>query len=205
VIDLPPFAIARYPLTIAEWSCAVAAGAVKLPIDGGGQRKRDHTHFSAQPLGQAVTDISWQQANDYAQWLAALTGMPWRLPTEAEWEKAARGTDGRALPWGDEWDPQRVITTLTVGQCPAGASPYGVQDLVGTALQWTNSMYRTYPYASSTPPDGHDHVLHGAQWLSADYHSADDARDLMHVAQRRHARRGCLYESGIQSTRLALG
>ena len=77
---------------------------------------------------------NWFQAYWYTQWLVALTGQLWRLPTEAEWERAAKGTDNRRYPWGNEWDPESVQSRLSkekiwgcgpIGIHPQGASPYG--------------------------------------------------------------------------------
>jgi formylglycine-generating enzyme required for sulfatase activity len=148
-----PFAINQYPVTVAEYACAVRAKAVREPprreyhgtvVDWPSQLQRpDHPAVS----------VSWHDATAYARWLARVTHQAWRLPTEAEWEKAARGTDARIYPWGDAFDSARCNTsesgigsTAPVGSYPNGASPYGAQDMAGNVREWTSSLYKPYPY-----------------------------------------------------------
>lgn len=91
-----------------------------------------------------VVLVSQLDAKAYARWLSERTGQLWRLPTELEWEKAARGDDGRWFPWGDEYDPSRLnshdagpFDTTPVGRFAASASPYGLEDAAGQVFEWT--------------------------------------------------------------------
>jgi len=93
-----------------------------------------------------VVLVSYEDATAYAQWLSTQTGKYWRLPTEVEWELAARGLDGRAYPWGNTFNPAKANTadlgphdTLPVGSFPRGASPFGVLDMAGQVYEWTTT------------------------------------------------------------------
>jgi len=137
-----------------------------------------------------VVGVSWYESVAYANWLAERTGLILRLPTEAEWEKAARGTDGRIYPWGNAWDGGRLNYcdvnctydwadkaqddgyqyTAPVGSFVGGASPYGVLDMAGNVWEWANDWYDSGYYAGSSvrnpqgPETGDRRVLRGGSW-----------------------------------------
>ncbi len=104
----------------------------------------------APPAGREdhpVVLVSHGDARAYAAWLSQETGQGWRLPTEAEWEKAARGTDGRRFPWGEAFEPGYLnshdagpFDTVPVGSFPQGASPFGLLDAAGQVFEWTGSV-----------------------------------------------------------------
>jgi formylglycine-generating enzyme required for sulfatase activity len=124
--------------------------------------------FSEGQEAHPVSGVSWEDANGYCESVSK------RLPTEAEWEKAARGTDGLTYPWGNEFDSGRVNTeeaekkgTLPVGQYSVGASPYGAYDMAGNVAEWTASWYAAYPGNSSPDPDYGStfKTLRGGSWF----------------------------------------
>jgi len=158
-VVLPTYYIARYPVTVAQFRAFVEASG----YEWGGRNR---------PQGAAnhpIVHVSWHDAVAYCNWLTAClrewSGTPeslktllhtegWRviLPSEAEWEKAACGTDGRAYPWGNDPDPDRanygstdINTTSAVGCFPQGVSPYGVEDLVVTSWSGLGAWRVTIP------------------------------------------------------------
>ncbi|MBI4525901.1 MAG: SUMF1/EgtB/PvdO family nonheme iron enzyme [Deltaproteobacteria bacterium] len=106
-----------------------------------------------------VVLVSLDDATSYCAWVGKKMKRAYRLPTEAEWEKAARGTDGRIFPWGDEWHPsylnsgESIGSTTPVSRFPKGRSPYGLYDVIGNVFEWTAS-----------PWDEKSYILKGCSW-----------------------------------------
>lgn len=106
-----------------------------------------------------VVLVSVDDARAYCAWTGKKTKREYRLPTEIEWEKAARGTDGRIFPWGNRWNPnnlnsgERFRSTTSVNRFPLGMSPYGVYDMIGNVFEWTASKW-----------DDKNSVVKGCSW-----------------------------------------
>lgn len=151
---LPGYYLAKTPVTHAQYHTFLRATGREAP-EGWDWVK--HTP----PRGKEdhpVFNVSWYDALAYCQWLSEVTGKSYGLPSEAEWEKGARGTDGRIYPWGNQWDATRCniaeggkIVTTSVGTYPQGASPYGLLDIAGNVWEWTRSLWGDYPYPTHEP------------------------------------------------------
>ena len=159
-LHLDTFWISRVPITNAQY---------RFFVEATGQAPPRHWENGRPPKGKEshpVVNVSWRDALAYCEWLSGATGKQITLPSEAEWEKAARGDrDRREYPWGDEWDATRCNNyelglgdTTPVGIFPEGASPYGVLDLAGNVWEWTRSHFRKYPY---DPGDGRENLEAG--------------------------------------------
>ncbi len=162
-----PFWIDKTEVTRAQYQACVAAGVCEeTPIS-------DYSTEDDQPINH----VMWDQAQIYCAWRDA------RLPTEAEWEYAARGPDGLVYPWGNEYDGSKVIgwddptysykSTAPVGSRPDGQSWVGALDISGNVLEWVSSLYKDYPYKAD---DGRElsegmavHVLRGGSFVNSTF------------------------------------
>jgi formylglycine-generating enzyme required for sulfatase activity/energy-coupling factor transporter ATP-binding protein EcfA2 len=154
-VYLDTFHITRVPITNAQY---------RLFIEATDHEPPEHWEEGRPPKGKAshpVVNVSWHDALAYCAWLSEVTGKSITLPSEAEWEKAARGSkDKRTYPWGDTFDATfcnsrelELGDTTPVGIFSDGASPYGVLDMAGNVDEWTRNLYEDYPY---DPDDGRE-------------------------------------------------
>jgi formylglycine-generating enzyme required for sulfatase activity len=161
-VSVPAFQIDKYEVTAGEFKGCVAAGACTEPTV-----ENPACTYTEEKSRNPVTCVTWRQAKAYCIWAGK------RLPTEAEWELAARGTDGRKYPWGNEPLPDcsRAVMrvsmqevegcgtggTMPVGSMPAGAGPFGAMDMVGNAWEFVEDGY--HEDYTGAPTDG-------SAWLS---------------------------------------
>ena len=157
-VYLDAFYIDKFLVTQGDYNECVNSGKCSA------NEKLNHFSGDRQPL----VGVTWNDANTYCKWAGK------RLPTEAQWEKAARGTDGRVYPWGNSidttkanYDDSKMGKTSDVGSYPSGASPYGALDMAGNVWQWVSDFYDAKYYGNSPsknpkgPDSGNDHVLRG--------------------------------------------
>lgn len=170
-LTLPAFRIMRFPVTNAQYAAFVDAAGHRPP-----RFWRDGRPLAG-GMDHPVVGVNFHDAIAFCRWAAGELSLPVRLATEAEWEKASRGDDGRAYPWGDRWEPGRCNseearrrgTTPVAAFSPGGDSSYGVGDTVGNVSEWTFSMFSSYPYRpddgreSYTLPDG-ARLAWGTNW-----------------------------------------
>jgi len=192
---LPDYLVGRHPVTVAQLRAFVRATGHPLgrpeAIDG--------------PDDYPATWVSWFEAEAFCHWASRVSGRPVRLPSEPEWEKAARGTDGRVYPWGRRWDPGRCNGLgggpghpTPVGEySPLGDSPYGCSDMVGNVWEWTRSLWGrnarepdfVYPYdptdgrEDAAAPDDVLRVVRGGAYYSGEMIARCALRDCFSPAE----------------------
>ncbi len=176
-----PFAIARYPVTNAQYRYFHEDGGYRQAwqrcwtVEGwqfreseGWTEPRSWNEVKLSSPNLPVTGISWYEAAAYAAWLAETTGKPYRLPTEAEWERAARHTDGRTYPWGETWSDGIVNSEETgigrpsaVGAFPSAAAACGALDMSGNVWEWCRTRWADEEgnaYAQPWAADGREEM-----------------------------------------------
>jgi hypothetical protein len=145
-VEMDAFEIGRYPVTVEEYS---------RYIEKGGRKPWDW-EYQVQYPNRPVVNVSWEEAAAYCAWAGV------HLPTEAQWERAARGQEGRPYPWGKEepdreranyWDSD-IRSPTPVGLFPAGATPDGIHDLAGNVWEWVADWYGEYPRGGQRNPAG---------------------------------------------------
>lgn len=142
MVSVESFAMMRTPVTNGEYRAFLRASTGRVPQSL--RRGMPHDH--------PVWGVEHAEARAFARWRSEIDGLDWRLPTEAEWEWAASGAEGRRYPFGDSFCPSACNTveaglaaTVPVGSFANGISPWGVLDLAGNVEEWTDSSYSPYP------------------------------------------------------------
>jgi formylglycine-generating enzyme required for sulfatase activity len=174
---LPDYYMAKTPVTNAQYAAFLQATNHKMPYGWVNRQPREGREENP------VIIEPWHDAVAYCNWLSEATGRVYRLPTEAEWEKAARGPDGRIFPWGNQWNEKRCNTkegskyntgflggsdTTPVGSYSDGASSYGLLDMAGNVWEWTLSLW-------------------GKDWKTTDFkypYNAKDGRENLEVRDK---------------------
>jgi formylglycine-generating enzyme required for sulfatase activity len=161
-VYLDGYWIYKYEVTVAQYRKFCQETGKQMPKEPSWGWQDEHP----------IVNVSWEDARTYCDWAGV------ELPTEAQWEKAARGTDGRIYPWGNEWDASKCNNKTTgpgrttpVSSYPAGVSPYGVMDMAGNAWEWCADWYDKNYYASAhdrnpqAPLSDIYRVLRGGSWV----------------------------------------
>ena len=176
LVYLDTYYIDKFEVTNARYRACVQTGICQAPLQATSFVRADY-YDSARYDNFPVIYVNWEMAKTYCEWRGA------RLPTEAEWEKAARGTDRRVYPWGNEPSEthanynQSVGDTIAVGSYQNGRSPYGAYDMAGNVWEWVADWYQDNYYASlgenasnpQGPASGQEKVLRGGSFYYGDY------------------------------------
>jgi formylglycine-generating enzyme required for sulfatase activity len=188
-----PFAIGKHEVTVEQWNACVNAGACPR-VSGDGDR----------PENTPVRDVSWDDAQQYAKWLSKLSGKSYRLPTEAEWEYAARGGTSTQYWWGEQMragnanckgcgQPWNQDGPASVGSF--GANPYGLHDVNGSVWEWVSDCWHNS--YKGAPSDGRswdqqncrDRVIRGGSWRDGESYMLSSTR-FKYSASVRHSQNG---------------
>jgi formylglycine-generating enzyme required for sulfatase activity len=195
-VDLSPFLIDKTEVTWRQFENYLdETGAAPPPEPLWGK-----------PPAYPASLVSWQQASAFCEWAGG------RLPSEAEWEKAARGTDGRLYQWGDRWEPDRCNAISggphrpeAAGSFPGCYSPYGVLDMAGSMSEWTGDWYQADYYAESPardpmgPASGKSRVIRGGGWMTQPTWLRASYRSRLTPSSRRpNLGFRCVFEGGGQ-------
>ncbi|MBK8905131.1 MAG: SUMF1/EgtB/PvdO family nonheme iron enzyme [Anaerolineaceae bacterium] len=174
---LPDFRVGKYPVTNRQYAHYLLATNGDVPTELAWQ---NGIQPAENQLDLPVRGITWKEAIKYCNWLIEVTGRPYALPSEAQWEKAARGPEGHNYPWGNDWQEgtfcnSSVAMVTPVNAYPGGASVYGCEDMVGNVREWTTSMWgrkrrhnldplSAYPWQEIWKPNGgHDELNQNRQ------------------------------------------
>jgi len=179
---LPEYSIMKTPVTRCDYARFVKDTSHQVPVIDQGNweaQRLKHTYQSTikfqwkdaqqnnhRRCRHPVVLVTHADATAYAEWLSLTSGQSWRLPTELEWEKAARGVSGNLFPWGNEYEASKLnshdngpFDTIPVGSFPEGASPFGMLDAAGQVFEWTSNKH----------PERQRYIVKGGSW--------DDYRD----------------------------
>lgn len=186
-VELPEFLIAKYPVTNREYQIFIRETQYISP---NGWNDRSY------PVGKGnhpVVNVSWHDAQEYCKWLSVQSGKEYRLPTETEWEKAARGTDGRTWPWGNMFmggcantSETKINDTTPVNQfSPQGDSSYGCTDMSGNVWEWCENWFDEQEYTIWLEPNDkilselsaeQAKALRGGSWYDSYFYARVTAR-----------------------------
>jgi rhamnose transport system permease protein len=167
-VTLPTFYIDKFEVTNNAFAKFVAATDYVTEGEATDAKKTWRTFYDPSKESHPVVKVSFNDAQAFCEW------MDKRLPTEEEWEKAARGTDEREYPWGDLWDTTRANvkatgfrSTVAVGSFSGGASPYGAEDMAGNVGEWTTSPFVAYPGSTYEDPQYTEEarITRGGGWF----------------------------------------
>jgi formylglycine-generating enzyme required for sulfatase activity len=204
-VYLDAYWIDRTEVTNAQYQKCVAGGTCTPPQEKKSYKRNDY-YGDARYSDYPVIYVSWYQAKSYCEWAGR------RLPSEAEWEKAARGVDGRTYPWGSEINCNRanyyyagkdgsknycVGDTIMVGSYPDWSSPSGAVDMAGNVWEWVNDYYNEGYYQHSPPSnppgpqEGQDRIYRGGSWT-------DEAEGLSSVLRMRSNPNNWIFNLGFR-------